>query len=137
MTDRDLSAAQHEASHVVVGMSLGLHLDRVYLGEEEPGEIGACVWNTGVKDPTAWRLMYAAGVAWERRCGDVAKAEYDIAELRALGVQGNRQIATLERAAWALLAERHALHSRITRALLDRDLKASDIKALARRSYIR
>ncbi len=77
-------------------------------------------------------VMYAAGVAWERRCGDLTKAAFDVRDRRRMGVRGNGRLVGLERAAWALLAERHALHTKIVRALLERDLTARDVRALAR-----
>jgi len=132
---RSLTDAQHEAAHVVVGVALGLRLRRVWLGVEKIGRsiyLGCSEW-----EPTPWPreadlIMSAAGVAWERHCGDVAHAHGDLACLRRAGVRGNARIRVLETAAWALLESRPAIHTRVTRALLDRDLTGKDVARIAR-----
>lgn len=135
MTDRALSDAQHEAAHIVVGVALGLRLRGATLAARKIGRHEYLGWTTW--EPRPWPreaglLMTAAGLAWERRCGDLIHARSDTADLRRAGVRGNARIAVLERAAWALLAERHATHTRVTRALIERDLTARDIRALVR-----
>ncbi len=132
---RKLSDAQHEAAHIVVGMALGLRFRRAWLGAKKIGRFTYLGWTEW--EPRPWYreanlLMTAAGLAWERHCGDLIHARSDTAELRRAGIRGNARVAILERAAWALLAERHALHARITRALLEGDLTAADVRALAR-----
>lgn len=127
---RALEDAQHEAAHLVVGVALGLRPFRVRL--DLPDAAGDVVWHGTPWYREAQLIMSAAGVVWERRCGDIVKACFDLKELRCAGVRGNGRLAALERAAWAVLSERHALHTRITRALLERDLNEKDIRAIAR-----
>ena len=134
---RSLEIAQHEAAHLVVGRALGLRPFRAVLGDQGDGSAGFVEWDRRPWYPEAVRMMYAAGVVWERKCGDLTKAEYDLAELRRAGVQGNGRLVALERAAWAILAERHALHAKITRALYERDLTERDIRALAKGQFPR
>ena len=118
----------------MVGLALGLRLDRVALIDASD-ENGETLWHGDPWPREAGLIMWAAGVAWERRCGDLALARFDVAELRANGVTGKR-LTACERAAWAVLAERSALHARISRALVERDLTARDVRALAfRRDY--
>jgi hypothetical protein len=128
--DRKLADAQHEAAHVVVGVSLGLRLkqSRVFRAGDEYGETE---WR-GYKWPNeAALLMFAAGVAWERRVGDLVWASDDLKVLRDIGVTGSR-LTACERAAWALLESRAGVHARVTRALLDGDLDDRSVKALFR-----
>jgi len=132
---RTLETAQHEAAHLVVGRALGLRPLRAVLDGPDDDEAGFVEWLKRPWYVEAVRLMFAAGVAWERRCGDLEKAEYDLVELRATGVRGNGRLVALERAAWAILAERHALHAKITRALYERDLTERDIRALAKGQF--
>jgi hypothetical protein len=75
--------------------------------------------------------MFAAGVAWERRVGDLVWASDDLKVLRDIGVTGSR-LTACERAAWALLESRAGVHARVTRALLDGDLDDRSVKALFR-----
>ncbi len=128
---RSLADAQHEAAHVVVGIALGLKLRCVRL-EDKRGAVGFTEW-----EPTPWPreaglIMSAAGVAWERQCGDLKHALFDLQDLRRAGVRGNARIRVLETAAWALLWARSTLHTRITRALLERDLTGKDVARIAR-----
>jgi hypothetical protein len=133
---RLLSDAQHEAAHVVVGVALGLRLYRAQLRPvSAPDCDGLTLW-----EPRPWYreadlLMTAAGVAWERHCGDLAHASADVASLRRSGVKGNARVRVLERAAWAILTARAGTHARVTRALLERDLTAADVRALARGAH--
>lgn len=132
---RKLADAQHEAAHVVVGLALGLRLSRVTLGEQtfKAGPyVGETVWYGSPWPREAGLLMTAAGVAWERRCGDLKHAAYDLADLRRAGVKGNARIRVLETAAWSILAGRAGAHARVTRALLERDLTGADVLGLAR-----
>ncbi len=133
MTHRStrLNDASHEASHIVVGMALGLRVFAASLkGDNECR--GWVDWEPQPWHREAVLLMWAAGVAWERRCGDLYHAAFDLKELRRMGIRGRSRLVACERAAWALLAERHTLHARITRALLEGDLTAADVRALAR-----
>lgn len=130
---RTLEAAQHEAAHLVVGVACGLRPHSVTLGGEFSG---LSWWYAKPWYREADLICTAAGVVWERRCGDLKAACYDLADLRRMGVRGRRLVA-LERAAWAILAERHSLHAKITRALYERDLTERDIRALAKGQFPR
>ncbi len=131
MSTRSLEDAQHEAAHVVVGLALGLRLDRVWLGAT-PEDDCITQWHGTPWYREADILMTAAGVAWERRCGDLTHARSDIAALRRRGIRGNARLRALEVAAWAILTERAGAHARVTRALVARDLTGRDVRALAR-----
>ena len=126
-----LQDAQHEAAHVVVGVALGLRLYRATV-TPEGDNLGTTTWHPKPWPREADLIMTAAGVAWERRCGDLTHARWDLAQLRRRGVRGNARLVVLERAAWAVLWERRSLHARLTRALCEGDLTARDVRALAR-----
>lgn len=98
----------------------------------DDGSAGYVEWCGSSRE--SWALMFAAGVAWERRVGDLENAIYDLEELRKLRVRGNAAVAALERAAWALLETRASQHARITRALLEGDLDHRGVMALFRRA---
>jgi hypothetical protein len=137
MSERLFTDAQHEAAHVVVGVALGLRLIRVSLGEEKVGRhtyIGTTEWHPRPWPAEAQRIMSAAGVAWERRGGDLAHAAGDLAMLRRERVVGSRLVA-VERAAWAVLETRMGLHTRVARALLEHDLTGRDVSRMARGEY--
>jgi hypothetical protein len=137
MTERELDDAQHEAAHVVVGVALGLRLRRVWLGKEKVGRYlytGCAEWEPRPWPAEAHRIMTAAGVAWERRGGDLEHAAGDLAWLRKEHVVGARLVA-VERAAWALLETRMGLHTRVARALLERDLTGADVSRMARGEF--
>lgn len=124
---RTIADAQHEAAHVVVGVSLGLTLSHASASNQPNGDLGATVFWADVNDRMAVLMMYAAGLAWERRVGDVQHALGDVAILRSKGVRTTRALQILERAAWAILETRGALHARITRALLEDDLDHAEV----------
>lgn len=127
-----LHTAQHEAAHLCVGLSVGgLRVVRATI-RPDGDTAGYVEWEGKTRE--SWALMFAAGVAWERRVGDLEKASFDLAELRKLRVRGNAAVAALERAAWALLETRASQHARITRALLEGDLDHRGVMALFRRA---
>lgn len=131
---RDPRTAGHEASHIVVGVALGLQLKRAVV-ELVPGfEWSGGVWFDGRHGAIeAWGIMYAAGVAWERRkTGHVRGASGDLALLRSIHVRSRSALYALETAAWALVLDRAFIHSAVTEALISRDLNGKDIAALAR-----
>jgi hypothetical protein len=127
---RDLTDAQHEAAHVVVGVALGLRLSRVWLGRDRRGTFGFTEWEPKPFWREADLIMTAAGVAWERRVGEIEWAGDDLRHLRKCGVRGNLQLTALERAAWAILESRPGIHARVTRALLEGDLDHKSVRAL-------
>jgi hypothetical protein len=121
--------AQHEAAHVVVGVALGLVLRRATI-KSDGDWLGFVLFDSGARE--AELIMYAAVVAWERRTGgDLVYAQGDLEILRGtFRVRGNARLVALERAAWAILETRSALHARVTRALLERDLDARAVREL-------
>jgi len=132
-----LADAQHEAAHIVVGVALGLRLRRAWLGAEKHGiyeYLGMTEWEPRPWPREAGLLMTAAGLAWERHCGDLIHARSDTSELRRAGVRGNARVRVLERAAWAVLMSRHEIHTRVARALLHGPLTAADIAIMIRGS---
>lgn len=132
MRDTALQDAQHEAAHVVVGVTLGLRLYRATIHPHDgaPDDSGYAWFWDGPRE--AELIMAAAGVAWERRVGDVWHARDDIAWLRSRRVRGNARLVALERAAWAVLESRAALHARVTRALLEGDVTPRVLRTLVR-----
>lgn len=128
-----LETAQHEAAHIVVGVSLGLRFAaaRVYADGDSAGY--AQFW-AGPRE--AELICDAAGIAWERRVtGQLYRAAYDVRALRRAGVTGTARVRALELAAWAVLEARAALHAKVTRALLSGDaLTARDLRAIVARA---
>ena len=129
-----LAVAQHEAAHVVVGVALGLRLYEASLLHIPGDRDGHVIFYEGSR--LAMAMMRLAGVVAELRigdAGDIARASVDKAQarqsLRGLG-RGNYAAAFM--AADAILASRVPIHTAVTRALLERDLRAADIAALAR-----
>ena len=125
--------AQHEAAHVVVGVALGLRLDRASVREETHGDetwLGFALFYEGPR--VAMNIMTAAGVVWERKVGDLAHASEDLKLLRRGRVRTNAELLALERAAWAILEGRASLHARVTRALLEGDVTGADLRAMVR-----
>lgn len=134
MRTRSLTVAQHEAAHIVVGTALGMRMRRAVL-EAEPGwSWSGGVWFDGRASTTeAWGLMLAAGVAWEwATVGHARGAIGDLAVLRSMGVPTRARVRALATASGAMLAGLGAVHARVTRALLARDLAGADVAALAR-----
>jgi hypothetical protein len=134
-TVRSVSAAQHEAAHVVVGTALGLRLVSATVGRQRAGGRlvdGLTEFNRRHGSLEAWLLMYAAGVAWERAMRREWAAAGDLAELRRMGCTTAGCIDALSAAAGALLRERMTTHARVTRILADRDLTHAEVAALAR-----
>jgi hypothetical protein len=128
---RDVPTAQHEAAHVVVGVSLGMRLRRaaLYTGWIDGDYASGYAWLTGGSRETCC-LMLAAGVAWDRAVGNPAWwSAYDAREARALCSSRNGYDAMV-RAAAALLGGMTAVHSRVTSALLERDIGHLDIVAI-------
>jgi hypothetical protein len=127
-----LGYAQHEAAHVVVGVAVGLRLRRATLQRHQDYGAYAEFWE-GARE--GMLLMFAAGVAWERRCGDLGDARFDLQEIRRMRVKGNARIRALEVGAWAILAGRAGAHARVTRALLEGDLTAREIARMVRGAH--
>ena len=134
---RSLEVAQHEVAHVVVGVALGLRMDRAALApapDLDPHEGGAAWFRVERRHRQAWALTVAAGVAWERAVTGQRwphGSSEDARILRRL-VRGRHAREALIRAAGAMLATLAPVHARVTRALLERDLTARDVAALAR-----
>lgn len=126
----ELDIAQHEAAHVVVGVALGLHLTTATI-KRSRDTLGYAAFVVPKRKRLAWAITLAAGIAFERRGGDVETARNDRKLLRAAG-HAAHAIEALVVAADAILETRGLAHARVTRALLQRDLKRSDIEALAR-----
>ncbi len=132
---RDLEAAQHEAAHVVVGVAVGLHLLRASVlppPAKDWTAPGYCWFRGDRKRHVAEATMFAAGVAWERAVGntDPIDASHDLAE--CIDLVGVENADTCIRLSRALLFELGRVHTRVTRALLDRDLTIRDISQIVR-----
>ncbi len=132
---RDLEAAQHEAAHVVVGVAVGLHLLRASVlppPAENWTAPGHCWFRGDPKRHVAEATMFAAGVAWERAVGnsDPTDAYHDLAG--CVDLVGPDNAETCIRLARATLFELARVHTRVTRALLERDLTVRDISKIVR-----
>jgi hypothetical protein len=121
--------AYHEAAHVVVGAALGLRLKQATITRPHDS-LGHVEFYGSHKSREAWLIMYAAGVAWERRYGKLVYAQSDLECIRAMRVTGTARVLTLERAAWAILDTRGHLQGRIALALFEGDLTHAAVKAL-------
>lgn len=127
---RALTDAQHEAAHVVVGVALGMHLRKAVLTSSRK-TLGYACFDVPKHKATAWAITLAAGIAYERRSGDVRHARGDRRELRRAGHR-RHAIDALTVAADAILETRGLAHARVTQALLRRDLTGADIEAIAK-----
>lgn len=132
---RDFGTAQHEAAHLVVGVALDLKVRSVVIEKARPGWTsgGYCWFFDSAKKTYADALMFAAGVAWENALGhgDPTDAAEDARACRLL-VGSAHDYKTCVRAAAAMLTVLAPAHTRLTRALLDRDLTGRDVALLAR-----
>lgn len=138
---RDLAIAQHEAAHVVVGVALGLRLRKAVIGLttlRNGGTLEGYCWFAGPpadrrsRDREALALMYGAGVAWEMAVNGPLYRRADDAQFCRELCNGRSGYTAIVRASAALLSALAGPHARVTRALLERDLRGQDIAALAR-----
>lgn len=123
----------HEAAHIVVGCALGM---RVRSATAEPsfrangqrvlGLVSFCN-----ADPEALAIMFAAGVMWERRFGDIDTAWGDLAMLRQMRISASARLRTLETCAWEILRQRLAIHTTVASALRRGPLRHREIQRLA------
>jgi hypothetical protein len=137
---RPLDVAQHEASHVVVGASVGLrlrHATAARTGRTVDGceEVGWTWFHEG-GHRAAFALMYAAGLAWERSVGGLWRGTPDERLVREQ-LPGRGSVVACVRAADAMLRGLMSQHARVTRLLLERDLWPKDMAALTRGQRVR
>lgn len=125
-----LHVAQHEAAHIVVGVALGLRLYHATIVPAPGEDCYGYAWFPYGGTRLAQSLCDAAGVAWERAVGGRLHAA-DLENLRARE-RSEAAVRAAVRAAADMLAARGPVHARVTRALLERDLRGRDIEALAR-----
>jgi hypothetical protein len=94
---------------------------------------GYAWFDAGRGDREALALLYAAGVAWDRAAGEAVYSGPggDLALLRRY-TSSRKGAVVVERAASALLQQLSSVHTRLTRALCERDLGPADIEALCR-----
>ncbi len=135
-----LYAAQHEAAHITVGVTLGLRLGKASarLWYDEGVACGGYCWFAVPPRRCTWAetIMVAAGVAWERAVAPrtldaVGLAQYDWADLLTR-VPTRHDAEACVRAAAGLLRGLGSAHAAVTRGLLERDLTGADVEALAR-----
>lgn len=145
MTTPSLDTAQHEAAHLVVGVALGLRLGRASAREWYDGgeHCAGYAWFPLPPGRRTWAqaVMVAAGVAWERAVAPGIEdargvARYDWADLLA-STPSRHDAETCVRAAGALLTGLGALHARVTRGLLERDLTGVDVAHLTEGGRLR
>lgn len=135
MQTRKLEDAQHEAAHIVVGITLGLRLRKAVICKDvvEGWVTEATCWFTSHGSALAHAIMCAAGVVWERAHGRESPIDYRhmLEELNVTGdVDG--EVRTCLRLAEILLKNHGKAHKQVTMALMDRDLTDKDIRAIAR-----
>ena len=132
MTARALDVAQHEAAHVVVGVSLGLILSRA-TALPKSGDYQGCTWfESQYNRRSAFATMFAAGIAWDSALGLHPRwSSWDRKHVRD-HCASRHDVYTHIRAAGALLTQLSAPHALVTRALLERDVTGADIARLAR-----
>lgn len=135
MRARSLDVAQHEAAHVVVGLALGMRLELATLTPERVrGQLwhGSVTWREG-RESARDAIMYAAGLAWDRsvRLSRGERSSWDWTYCRDI-VRSVTAVEACITAAAAILGGRMGAHARVTRALLERDLRAADVRRLAR-----
>jgi hypothetical protein len=135
---RDFFVAQHEAAHIVVGLTVGLRVRRAVLHETPAHgtftEYGAVWFNDRHASATQQGLAFAAGSAWDRCVAAPRPKGYDWVDgdadvLRAMGYT-RKEIGALVTASLAILTARMPVHARVARALYDRDLQAADVARL-------
>lgn len=132
---RDLETAQHEAAHVVVGVAVGLQLLRAAVQpppRKDWTAPGYCWFRGDRKRPVAEATMLAAGVAWERAIGNTDPEDSSLDLAACIELVGPADAETCVRTARAILTELAPVHSRVTRALLDRDLTLRDAVRMRR-----
>ena len=132
----DVTAAEHEAAHLVVGLALGLKLRKatarrsILNGQIVDGH----VWFQPGRHYLAFGIMVCAGIAWERRPEVAAQSWPEAIEAdykQAWQIHRFKaNIETSVRVAREMLDARRRLHARVTSELLDRDLTGRDIEAL-------
>jgi hypothetical protein len=119
----DLPLAEHEAAHLVVGLSLGLRLRTVSL---EPTVLDGLTvlgytWFGGSsREGLARSIMYCAGVAWESRPGGVPVAASADRRLARKYFRSEHDLQTGVKIAAEILATRRRVHASVVSELLDR-----------------
>ena len=132
---RDAAVAAHEAAHVVVGVALGLRLRAAAVGLEREGRTwyeGFAWFHAAPSRRIADAVSFAAGVAWDRALGEAPHSSSEDYRLCRELCTSRHDVETCVALAAAILSARRTAHRRVTRALLERDLTAQDIAALAR-----
>jgi len=129
--------AQHEAAHVVVGCVMGLRFRKATVSREwDPIErdfIGGATYFDGrYGTHLAWEIMGAAGIAWSKIAGCPWQwHRYDLKELKR-SVRTERGRRAVIRTAAVLLQGLSREHTKVTRALMERDITGKDLAAIAR-----
>jgi len=129
----DTGTAEHEAAHVVVGLALGLRLRKATIKPQPFGATGIALglsWFAHDKRYLAVGIMFAAGVAWDRRTGFADETTHTDYELARATLRRRADVDTAVRLAGELLDGRRRMHARVASELCDRDLGPRDIEAL-------
>lgn len=117
---------------MVVGVALGLRLVSATIERPRSAWKAEAVFFVPRARKASYAITLAAGIAWERAMHSRGSAG-DASLLRREGYSRTEQRALI-RAAEAILATRGTAHARVTRALLDDDLRPADVAAIARGS---
>ena len=129
----DTGTAEHEAAHVVVGLALGLRLRKATIRPQPFGHSGIALglsWFAHDRRYLAVGIMFAAGVAWDRRTGWADETTHTDYELARSTLKRRADVDTAVRLAGELIDGRRRVHARIASELCDRDLNAADIAAM-------
>lgn len=130
----DLTTAEHEAAHVVIGVALGLKLRLASAAGHAQNALEGYVAFRGIEGwgrrRLAFGVMYCAGVAYEEREG--GDADYSAADMRLARecFSSAADVRTGIRLARDMMHTRKRALARVASELLERNLGPRDIERL-------
>lgn len=128
----NLSDAEHEAAHLVVGLALGLKLKRAFVRRATYEGIlidGLVYFNGYARRRLAVGVMACAGIVWEARLGRKGLDWVD-AKLARDCLTSAHDVKVATNLAREILDGRRRLHARVASELCDRDLGPADVERL-------
>lgn len=133
MAHVDLTVAEHEAAHMVVGLALGLRFKRAAVEEwsfRGWRALGFTWFSVGPRTRLAAGVMSCAGIAWEARPGGWHEGADGDRKLAREWLTGAHDVRVATRIAAELLAARRAIHIRLAHELCERSLGPRDVARL-------